>query len=350
MTTTRHPGHIRIRATLADVAVEVGLNPSTVSRALDPSRSSMVNPKTRERIVEAAERLGYRPHLQARSLMTGRTQTIVVIAADLGNTWVTPILHGVASRVSVDGLVPIIAETNDDSTVLAELLDHMLSRRVDAIIVLAARRQDVKVIEAAARLVPVVVAARSLPGVSAPVVTHNDRRGGGLVAKHFAELGHEVVAQLLGPSEVMNFPLRDRGFTAMARRTGLRQIRLGDEAVVPRFEEGARLMTALLDTASSIPTAVFAHNDDMAIGAMSVIRQRGLRIPADVAVAGYNDMPLTGYLAPSLTTVRYPSWEVGHEAAEVLLRLLAGEKDVPSVSLDPELIVRGSTTLNEETR
>ena len=99
----------------------------------------MVNPKTRELITEAAERLGYRPHLPARSLMTGRTQTIVVIAADLGNPWVTPILHGVASRVAVDGIVPIIAETNNDSRVLAELIDHMLARGVDAIIVLAAQ-------------------------------------------------------------------------------------------------------------------------------------------------------------------------------------------------------------------
>ncbi len=332
-----------MRATLADVAKDVGLNPSTVSRALDPTRASMVNAKTRERIVEAAERLGYRPHLQARSLMTGRTQTIVVIAADLGNTWVTPILHGVASRVAVDGLVPIIAETNDDSTVLAELIDHMLSRRVDGIIVLAARRQDSKIIEATARLVPVVVAARPLLDISVPVVTHDDRRGGAIVARHFAEQGHKLVAQLLGPTDVMNFPLRDQGFSAVARARGMKQVRIRDEAEVPTFEEGARLMTTLLESASPVPTAVLAHNDDMAVGAMWAVRQHGLRVPHDVAVAGYNDMPLTGFLDPSLTTVHYPSWEVGHEAAEAMLRLLAGDDEVGSVSLDPVLVVRDST-------
>ena len=184
----------------------------------------MVNPKTRELIAEAAERLGYRPHLPARSLMTGRTQTIVVIAADLGNPWVTPILHGVASRVAVDGIVPIIAETNNDSRVLAELIDHMLARGVDAIIVLAAQRQDAEVIEAAGRIVPTVVAARNLLGVSVPVVTHDDRRGGEMVAEHFADLGHKLVAQLLGPSAVVNFNLRNEGFSAVLKRRRLRQI------------------------------------------------------------------------------------------------------------------------------
>jgi LacI family transcriptional regulator len=331
------------RATLADVADDVGLSSSTVSRALDPGRSLMVNVETRARIVEAAERLGYRPHLQARSLMTGRTQTIAVIAADLGNTAVTPILHGVASRVAVEGIVPIIAETNDDSSVLAELIDHMLSRRVDAIIMLAARRQDAQVIESAGRIVPMVLALRPLLDVSVPVVTDDDRRGGALVAEHFADLGHTIVGQLLGPSEVMNFPLRGQGFSAVVKRRRLRQLSIRDEAAQPTFDEGSRLMNGLLDTAAELPTAVFAHNDAMAIGAIAAIRERGIRIPEDISVAGYNDVAFAEFLAPSLTTVRYPSWEVGHAAAEVVLRLLAGEEDVQSVSFDPVLIPRGST-------
>lgn len=303
----------------------------------------MVNVKTQKRIAEAAERLGYRPHLQARSLMTGRTQTIVVIAADLGNPWVTPILHGVASRVAMDGIVPIIAETNNDSKVLAELIDHMLSRGVDAIIVLAAQRQDAEVIDAAGRVVPTVVAARTLLDVSVPVVTHDDRLGGEMVAEHFADLGHKLVAQLLGPSDVINFLLRNEGFSKVSKRRRLRQLSLRDEAVQPTLDEGCRLMTKLLDTAAEMPTAVFAHNDAMAIGAMAAIRARGLRIPEDISVSGYNNMPLTEFISPSLTTVHYPSWEVGDAAAGVALRLLAGEQGVQSVCLNPTFIPRGST-------
>lgn len=343
MSNSSYQRNIRLGTTLADVAKDVGLSPSTVSRALDPNRHSLVSTGTRARVAEAAERLGYRPDLQARSLMTGRTQTIVVIAADLGNPWVTPILHGVASRVSVEGIVPIIAETNDDSAVLADLIDHMLSRRVDAIIVLAARRDDVKVIESANRIVPTVVAARSLQDVAVPVVTHDDFTGGAMVAEHFATLGHVRVTQLRGPSDVMNFPLRHDGFTSVAKRKKLRRAYLRDEAALPTFDEGYRLMNVLLDSQSELPTAVFAHNDPMAVGAIAAAGERKLRVPEDISIAGYNDMPFTGFLAPSLTTVRYPSWEVGHMAADVVLRMIDGEKEVASVCLDPVFVRREST-------
>ena len=276
--------------------------------------------------------------------MTGRTQTIVVIAADLGNPWVTPILHGVASRVAVDGIVPIIAETNNDSHVLAELINHMLARGVDAVVILAAQRQDAEVIESAGRIVPTVVAARTLLGVSVPIVTHDDRQGGEMVAEHFSDLGHKLVAQLPGPSDVRNFLLRSEGFAEVLKRRRLREVSIRDEAVQPTVEEGSRLMARLLDSASELPTAVFAHNDVMAIGAISVIRERGLRIPEDISVSGYNDMPLTEFLTPSLTTVRYPGWEVGKAAGEVALRMLGGEQGVESMCLDPVFIPRGSTS------
>lgn len=334
----------RLDATLADVAAEVGLHPSTVSRALDPARAYMVKEPTRTRIIEAAERVGYRPHMAARSLMTGRTSTVAVIAADLGNTWVTPIIHGIASRVSVEGSVPIIAETEDDPGRLADLIDHMLSRRVDAIIVLAARSQDAETITAAGRIVPTVVAGRPLRGVDIPVVTSGDELGGRLVAEHFSALGHRRVAQLRGPSEVLSFPLRDEGFSAAVKEADLTELRIDEEGDYPRLEDGARLARVLLDEyGDDPPTAVFAHNDLMAIGALSVLRERGLRVPDDISVAGYNGTPLTGHLTPGLTTVKYPGWEVGHTAAEVALRLVEDEQPLDSLALVPILIPRGST-------
>jgi LacI family transcriptional regulator len=343
-TATAKGGLQDLDATLADVAAAVGLHPSTVSRALDPRRASMVKEPTRKRIIEAAEKVGYRPHMAARSLMTGKTATVAIIAADLGNAWVTPIIHGIASRMSVEGILPIIAETQDDSRVLPEVLDHMLARRVDAIIILAARRQDAPIIEAAGRIVPTVVAARALEGVSVPVVGSDSLMGGRLVAEHFAHLGHRRVTQLRGPSEVLEFPLRDQGFATAAQRLGLEEIRVGPEAEFPRLQDGQRLARLLIaEHGHDMPTAIFAHNDLMAIGALSVLRDTGFRVPEDVSVAGYNGTPLTGHLTPGLTTVRHPGWEVGHQAAEVALRLMAAEEGVTSVDLEPTLVVRGST-------
>ncbi len=304
----------------------------------------MVNEATRKRVIAAAEQVGYRPNLAARSLMTGRTATVAVIAADLGNPWITPIIHGIASRVHQDGVVPIVAETNDDSTVFSELLDHMISRRVDAVIVLASRSGDEELIRSAAREVPTVVAARPLPGAGVSSVTADGEMGGRLVASHLADLGHELVSQLRGPSDVANFPARDRGFSSTARSRGLRESVLDDEATSPRFEDGARLMELLLQQAAGdMPTAVFAHNDAMALGALSVARRHGLAVPGDIAVVGFNNSPLTEHLTPGLTTVHYPGWEVGHEAADAAMRILDGERSAVSIELDPELVVRGST-------
>jgi LacI family transcriptional regulator len=333
----------RLDTTLADVAAEVGLHPSTVSRALDPAKAAMVKEPTRKRILEAAERIGYRPNLAARSLMTGKTSTVAVIAADIGNPWVTPIIHGIAGRMSVEGTVPIIAETSDDSRILDSLLDHMLARRVDAIIVLAARAPDLESIEAAGRLVPTIVAARPLPGVSLPTVRESAEMGGRMVAEHFAGLGHRRVVQLRGPTQVLNFPLRATGFSTAALDAGLDEVYLEDEAILPRFEDGALLAQRLLEGPGDLPTAVFAHNDPMAVGALSVFRERGIDVPGDISICGYNDMPLTGQLTPSLTTVHFPGWEVGHEAADVALRLVAGEDGVTGSELAPTFVPREST-------
>lgn len=328
--------------TLLDVAREAGVHPSTVSRALDPAKQDRVKESTRARIVEEAKRLGYRPHLVARGLQSGRTATVGVIAADLGNTFVTPIIHGIASSLESAEMLPTIAETQDDRRRMANILDHMLSRRVDGIVAIAARSADQDALESANRIVPVVLAARPLEKTSMRQVVHDDRRGGRLVAEHLHGLGHRTVAQLLGPSDVANFTRRSRGFRSLIEESDMTEITIADEADRPIIEEGGRLMDQLLDNSTELPTAVFAHNDLMALGALSTLRQRGLRVPEDVSLVGYNDLPMVGHLSPPLTTVRYPSLEVGKQAGEMILRLLAGESP-EDVCLDPVLISRGSS-------
>lgn len=328
--------------TLHDVAREAGVHPSTVSRALDPAKSDRVRESTRQRIVEVASGLGYRPDMVARGLQSGRTGTIGVVVADLGNTFVTPLLHGIAAAIEESQMLSVVAESQDDHLRLSGILDHMLSRRVDGVVVIAARTGDQSVLEATNRVVPVVLASRPLEATPLRQVTHDNEKGGRLAAEHLKGLGHRLVAQLEGPEDVLNFPRRARGFRSVIEPGDLTELIVPDRALRPNQEEGQRLMELLLETSTELPTAVFAHNDLMAIGALTVLRMRGLRVPEDISLVGYNDMPLIGHLSPPLTTIRYDSYEVGRQSGELMIRLLSGE-DPDDVVLEPTLVSRGSS-------
>ncbi len=334
--------HERGGVTLLDVAREAGVHVSTVSRALSPRQHSRVNAATRRHILAVADRLGYRPDMVARGLKSGRTATVGVIVADLGNSFVTPIIHGLTSAVAAAGMMPMIAETEDGRDRLAGILDHMLSRRVDAMVVAGARTGDRQLLETAGRLVPIVVAGRPLDDTTLPQVVVDDELGGGLVAEHLITMGHTRVAQLRGPTDVANFPRRAHGFSQVSRGAGVDEITLPVTASRPVMEEGMRLMNQLLDSPSPLPTAVFAHNDLMALGAMSRLRGAGMTIPQDMALVGYNDLPMVGHLNPPLTTVEYPSMDVGRLAGEMMIDLLAGGSPENRV-LQPRLIARAST-------
>lgn len=328
--------------TLLDVAREAGVHVSTVSRALDPAHHSRVKEVTRQHIEAVADRLGYRPDMVARGLKSGRTATVGVIVADLGNTFITPVIHALTAAVESAGMMPMIAETEDDHDRFANILDHMLSRRVDAMIVMSARSADRQVLESAGRILPIVVAGRPLDGTTLPEVVVDEYAGGRLIAEHFAESGHSLVAQLRGPLDVANFPRRDAGFTAACHEHGLEQVLVPETATLPVIAEGRRIMEALISTTNNRPTAIFAHNDLMALGALSRLREEGIRVPDDLSLAGYNDLPMVGHISPSLTTVNYPGKDVGRLAGEMILRLLGGEQ-VESCTLKPELVVREST-------
>ncbi|HEX9644181.1 MAG TPA: LacI family DNA-binding transcriptional regulator [Acidimicrobiia bacterium] len=324
------------------MAREAGVHPSTVSRALDPGRQSKVKEATRRRIVDTARRLGYRPHMVARWLQSGRTATVGIVTADLGNTFVTPIIHGIAGAIEGAGMLAMIAETQDDHERFANIMDHMLSRRVDAIVALAARAGDKDVVEATSRVVPVVLAGRPLDDTPIPQVLHDDRRGGAMAAEHLLGLGHRVVAQLRGPDDVANFPRRAEGFSEVCRAAGMVEIPFDERAHRPTIDQGQRLMETLMRHAGEFPTAIFAHNDLIALGALAVIRAAGLEVPGSVSLVGYNDLPMVGLLSPPLTTVRYPSLEVGRAAGEMILQLLGGDEP-ENVSIPPSLVPRWST-------
>lgn len=332
------------KVTLADVAAKAGVHTSTVSRALDQEKASMVSDETRERVLAAVGELGYQGDAVARGLRKGRTNTLGVVVPDLGNPFFAPMIRGIENNLEGHGLMALIAETQDDRGRLSRVLDHLRGRRVDAIITAAARLGDERVLRKAATEVPVVLAVRSLPDSGLPAITHDDERGGKLAAEHLLGLGHRRIGQILGPDDISSFRGRAAGFRDGLQGTGVELVEISETARRPVLAEGRRLMQVFLDQHDVLPTAFFVHNDLMALGAVHGLAAHGLTCPDDVAVIGYNDTPMTEYTRPPITTVRLPGYELGRMAADTAVTLIEDRnRPGPHLSLPPVLVARDST-------
>ena len=332
--------------TLKEVARAAEVHISTASRALDPTKSWRISAATVDRVRQVAEELGYSPDMIARGLKRGTTTTIGVVVTDLENPFIGPVIRGITVALEQHGFLALVAETFDDHERLVRILNHLVSRRVDAIICSAVRLTDATLLRRAAKQgLPIVLAVRSIPRSGLPCIVPDDRRGGRLAVAHLAELGHRAVAQIKGPSDVSNFVDRGRGFDEQAAEAGLVDLTIAEAASQPTVEEGRRLMRLTLVQNRRRLTGVFAQNDLLAIGAIDAIRAVGLECPRDVSVVGYNDGPLADHVSPSLSTIRMPGHELGSRAAEVAMDLIEdGGKRRPSVLVPVSLVVRESTT------
>jgi LacI family transcriptional regulator len=331
-------------ATLRGVAEAAGVHVSTASRALDPNTESRVSAATAARVKAAAQRLGYRPHMIARGLKRGRTSSVGVAVADLGNPFLSPVVRGIENVLEPNGYMTLIAETQDEHDKLRRTLEHFAARKVDAIIATAARLSSRDLLATfASEHVPTVLAVRRLPDCGLPTVHIDDHLGGELVAGYLVQQGHRRLAQLHGPLDVQSFVDRGQTFLETAQAFGAEVVPLRALSSGYTFEDGQRLMGHLLGSGAQLPTAVFAHNDPMAIGALDVIQRSGLRCPEDISIVGYNDQQYVDHLCPPLTTVRIHSYEMGRVAAEMALHLIATGERPDDVVLPPQLVPRGST-------
>jgi LacI family transcriptional regulator len=191
---------------------------------------------------------------------------------------------------------------------------------------------------------PVILAVRDLERSGLPAVVLDDELGGSIVAEHLGALGHRRVTELAGLEDILVFRRRHSGFRRTCEALGLEIIDPPYHPSAPTVAEGRRAMGAVLGAGEPRPTAAFAHNDLMAVGALEALAERGLECPRDVSIVGFNDAPLTGHLSPPLTTVRLASEELGRIAGQMASAAVgAPGTRVRSVFMQPELVVRGST-------
>lgn len=334
----------RPRVALRDVAAAAHVHPSTASRALNAKTKSRVNATTAARVLDAARRVGYEPNSLARSLRTNRSYAIGMIIPDLTNPLFPPIVKGIEDRLSQDGYTLVLANTNYDIAREEAVVRAMVSRQVDGLLLATARREYPLVQKLLDDGVKVVLVNRTMNDAPVASVTGDEYLGIGLAVRHLASLGHERIAYVGGDPDASTGLMRYQAFIAWMRDEGLS---LDPDLVAhaDRFHEepGAAAFAELLDRGVRF-TAIVAANDRLALGCYDVLHERGLRVPEDLSVIGYNDMLFTDKFAPPLTTIRIPHYQIGVKAAQLLLEAI-GDGDAPpmSVRLTPTLVVREST-------
>lgn len=332
------------KPTLRDVALAAGVHLATASRALSDAPSRPVAPRTVALVRQAAAQLGYVPDQVARSLRTHRTPAIGVLIPDMSNPVMPPLVRGAEQRLAQYGYTTLFADTDNDPAAETKRLTMLLSWRVAGLILATARRDQPLAAELVNSGVPVVLMSRKLDATPVPSVTVDESVGIAQALGHVLELGHRRIAYLGVPQWTSAGHER---LVAFRDNIASRGLTLPPEFVVTCAgygeQDGAAALAGLLDRPDR-PTAVLTGNDMMALGCYDAIRSAGLRCPEDVSVVGYNDMPLTDRVDPPLTTVRVPYFDVGRQAATLLVEKLTEANDIDrSVRLTPRLVVRGST-------
>lgn len=333
------------RPTIADVARAAGVHASTVSRALDPAARHRISEPVAARVAEAAARLGYHPSALAAGLRSGKSRTVGVIVPDLTNPVFPPIVEAIEQCLSAAGYVTLLANTAGDSERERLVVERLAAQGADGVILASAARGGTAVALCRSRRLPAVLVNRRLPPGergSVPSVVSDDADGLRAAVAHLAGLGHRHIGHLGGPTGTATATDRLRGFRAGMRAAGLAED-IGPIVHAEAYSRaaGKRAMQAILQGAPC--TAVATANDLLAMGAYDALEEAGLSVPRDISITGFNDMALMDRVAPPLTTVRIQHAAMGHEAAGLMLRQLAGLPAGGNLRLAAALVVRGST-------
>jgi LacI family transcriptional regulator len=325
---------------LRDVASKAGVSFQTAGKVLNGKGS--VSPKTRERILDAAENLGYVPNALARSLVTRSTCTIGIVASDLSDAELARFVVGAEREARRQGHGVLIGSIDRGGTDAERYLNMLLERRVDGILTAAPQMErDARIGKLLRGTVPAVSIHRVL-GARIPLVGSDHLETALLATRHLLGLGHRRIATVVGSRGRQVTSMRLEGYERALKEA---HVPLDPDLVESgnwMADEAYRATIRLLDRAPDI-TAIYAQNDLMALGVMSALYGRRLSVPEDCAVVGCDDIPMAKHTIPPLTTVHVPFYETGEAAVRLLLDIIAGRMDRPKrVLLPVHLVCRGS--------
>jgi LacI family repressor for deo operon, udp, cdd, tsx, nupC, and nupG len=330
-------------STIYTVAKRAGVSTATVSRVM--SQPHVVAPATRNKVLEAVEALGYTPNSAARHLRTLRSGKLLVMVPDISNPFFSQFLKGIEEAAHREGYGVLLGDTQHDE--MREERYALMLRRKEADGLLFLGHRVPEAAEAFIRSVapgcaPVVNSCESGTGLGIPGVHIDNAKAAADGIEHLFRLGHRRIGIITGPLASSLSRDRLRGVKARARLAGFEN----DLDIVTgafSIDSGAAAADRLLSQASR-PTAIFCFNDEMAIGALDVARQRGVRVPRDLSVLGFDDIRFARYLDPPLSTIAQPMREIGETSVRLLLDIISGRVTDPhSITLPHTLMIRSTT-------
>ena len=333
---------VKNQVTIKQVAQEAGVSTQTVSRVLNNRPD--VAPETRQQVQQVIARLGYRPSAIARGLISRRTYTLGLITADFSDYFFTQVIVGAEIEARKHGYFLMLSSTERNPQDEPEYIRLLTERHVEGILFARPSTEPDQrhLVDLLRNEVPVVTTAYHIPGEPLTVVDVDNVDGAQQATRCLLECGHRRVAMITGPAPWKSVDDRTEGYTLALAAAGIpfapRLVAEGDWS----YQSGYRAMQELLARGQPF-SALFAQNDQMAIGAIRALREAGRRVPQDVAVVGYDDIPAAEYCDPPLTTIRQPMREVGAVAARLLIQTIEEPGTVHGeVLLKTELIRRAS--------
>lgn len=330
---------------MKDVAQAAGVSLGTVSNVLN--RPEIVAEATRTRVQKVIKELGFVVNASAQTLRAGRTKVLGLVVPDIGNPFFTEVAKGVDDAAFAEGYSVILCNTNEDSAKEDRYLDLLVSQRVAGILITPARESHAAMARLTDRDVAITLLDRSSVGLDACSVAVDDSAGGAMAFDHLHSLGHRDIVVLLGPSDIPQVAERKRGIVEAAAA------RQGEQAANLRFITASHMSTAAgeasmldyLDANELGFTGLICANDLLALGAMRSLRAKGISVPKDVSVVGYDDIDFAASAQIPLTSIRQPKYQLGYAATELLIAECEDRAAHAHqrVMFQPQLIARDSS-------
>jgi len=320
------------------VAEKAGVSVNTASRAIN--NKSDINEETKKKVLKIAQELGYVRNATAVALRTRKTRTIGVVIADNRNPFYAEVLNGMEAAAREKNYHIILANTQRDYKKEEEAINLLLTKRVDGLLITPVQDRDDDIKNLIDANIPFVIVGRDFENIEVDAVYNDEVKGGFLATEYLINKGHKRIALVDG--FLYKSPARGRleGYKKALKKYGIPLdgdlLSVGDIDVKDGYERTKQLLEKELNF-----TAIFAYNDMMAFGAMQAIKEKGLRIPEDIGLVGYDDIPFSSLISPALTTIRLQKQDLGVESVKLLFsRMNGNRKKAKKIMLDVELIIR----------